>query len=107
MIAEPLVLMCYGTLGWRTQLWSGDCYRFTPMRNPINWSECPDVERRPGVVSGAWVVIGTRIPADALVDNAGDGYTAEQIATDIYEGLPVDRARRIISFARQHVSHPA
>ena len=39
----------------------------------IDWSECADVERTPGKVSGAWLVSGTHIPADAVVDNAEDG----------------------------------
>jgi uncharacterized protein (DUF433 family) len=77
------------------------------MEREIDWTQCTDVERHPGVVSGAWVVKGTRIPAQAVIDNADDGYTAEEIAADIYESLPVEPARRIIAYARQHASHPA
>jgi uncharacterized protein (DUF433 family) len=72
----------------------------------MDWSECAEVERIPGKVSGAWLVKGTRIPVQAVVDNADD-FTPEQIAAEIYDGLPVDRARRIIAFARQHAPHPA
>jgi uncharacterized protein (DUF433 family) len=72
----------------------------------IDWSQCPDVERTPGKVSGAWLVRGTRIPAQAVIDNADDGYTAEQIAADIYEGLPVEPARRIIVFAKRKHAAP-
>ena len=72
----------------------------------IDWSGCSDAERIPGKVSGAWLVKGTRIPVQAVLDNADD-FTAEEIASEIYEGLPVDRARRIIAFARQHAAHPA
>jgi uncharacterized protein (DUF433 family) len=68
----------------------------------MDWSECLDVERIPGKVSGAWLVRGTRIPADAVLANAEDGYTAEEIATEIFEGLSVDRVRRVIEFAKQH-----
>ena len=71
----------------------------------IEWTRCPDVERFPGKVSGAWLVKGTRIPAQAVLDNADDGYSAEEIAAEIHEGLPVDRARRIIAFAKAHVAH--
>jgi len=39
----------------------------------IDWSQCPDVERIPGKVSGAWLVAGTRIPADAVLDYVEDG----------------------------------
>jgi uncharacterized protein (DUF433 family) len=72
----------------------------------IDWSACEDAERITGKVSGAWLVKGTRIPVQAVLDNAEDGYSAEQIAAEIYEGLPVDRARRIIEFARRHAPHP-
>jgi uncharacterized protein (DUF433 family) len=75
----------------------------------IDWSQCPDVERTPGKVSGAWLVAGTRIPADAVLDNAEDGYTAEQIVAEIYPSLPLDRAKRILAYARERANapHPA
>jgi uncharacterized protein (DUF433 family) len=73
----------------------------------IDWSKCPDVEQAPGKVSGTPLIKGTRIPVQAVLDNAKYGYTPEQIAAEIYEGLPVDRARRVIAFARQHETHPA
>jgi uncharacterized protein (DUF433 family) len=71
----------------------------------IDWSQCPDVERVPGRVSGQWVVKDTRILAQGVIDNAED-FTPEEIATEIYEGLGADRARRIIDYARRHATHP-
>jgi uncharacterized protein (DUF433 family) len=66
------------------------------------------VESVPGKVSGAYVVMGTRIPAQAAVDNVADGFTAEQIASEIYQGLPIEPARRVIAFAKRAlVAHPA
>ena len=74
----------------------------------IDWSRCSDVERVPGRVSGAWVIRGTRVPAQAVIDNADDGFTAEQIAAEIYHGLPVEPTRRVIEFARRaDAPHPA
>lgn len=35
----------------------------------IDWSECPDVERIPGKVSGQWIVKDTRILADGIIEN--------------------------------------
>lgn len=67
----------------------------------IDWTRCEDVESKPDVMSGAFVVRGTRIPAQAVVDNADDGYTPEQIVKDIYPSLPLEPARRIIAFARE------
>ena len=37
--------------------------------NKIDWSECPLVEIKPGVQSGAPVLRGTRTPVNAIVDN--------------------------------------
>ena len=67
----------------------------------IDWTLCPDVESKPDVMSGEWVVRGTRIPAQAVLDNAEDGYTPEQIVAGIYPSLPVEPARRVIAFARR------
>jgi len=75
----------------------------------ILWKDCPDVERTPGKVSGRWVVKGTRIPAQAVLDNAADGFTPEQIVAEIYPSLPLDRAKRVIAFASKgdHAPHLA
>lgn len=73
----------------------------------MEWQGCPDVERVPGKVSGAWLVKGTRIRADDVIANADD-MSAEQIVAEIYPSLPLDAARRVIAFARAaHVTHPA
>jgi uncharacterized protein (DUF433 family) len=77
------------------------------MMRPMDWSQCADVEQVAGRLSGRWVVRDTRIPVEALLDNANDGFSAEEIAAQIYEGLSLERARRIIAFARQHEAHPA
>jgi uncharacterized protein (DUF433 family) len=66
----------------------------------IDWSQCKDVESVPDKLSGVWVVKGTRVPAQAIIDNAEDGYTAEQIATEIFENLPLDRVRGVLRFAK-------
>jgi uncharacterized protein (DUF433 family) len=66
---------------------------------PIDWSQCEDVESVPGRVSGAWVIKGTRIPAQAVVDNARAGCSAEEIATEVFE-LPVERVRAVLRFAK-------
>jgi uncharacterized protein (DUF433 family) len=73
----------------------------------IDWTECPDVERIPGKVSGQWTVVGTRILADGVIDNAETGVTPEELANEIFPGLRVERARRIIDYARQHAPYPA
>ena len=66
---------------------------------PIDWSQCQDVESVPGRVSGAWVIKGSRVPAQAVVDNAKAGCSAEEIATEIFE-LPLERVRGVLRFAK-------
>jgi uncharacterized protein (DUF433 family) len=67
----------------------------------IDWTACADVERIPGKVSGQPIVIGTRILAQGVIDNAED-FSPEEIATEIYPGLGIERARRIIAYAQTH-----
>ena len=67
----------------------------------IDWRSCAEVESKPDVMSGAFVVRGTRVLAQAVIENADDGYSAEQIVTEIYPSLPVETARRVIAFARR------
>ena len=72
----------------------------------MDWIQCPDVERIPGKVSGQLLVKDTRILVQGVLDNADD-FTPEEMAAEVFEGLPVDRARRIIAFARSHAPSPA
>jgi uncharacterized protein (DUF433 family) len=66
----------------------------------IDWSECPDVERVPGKVSGQWIVRDTRILADGVIENTEGGVSLEQLTTDVYANLGSERAKRIIPCAR-------
>jgi uncharacterized protein (DUF433 family) len=72
----------------------------------IDWKDCPGVERIVAKVSGAWLVAGTRIPADAVLDNAEDGHSPEEIIAEIYPSLPLERAKRILAFARERAYAP-
>jgi uncharacterized protein (DUF433 family) len=71
----------------------------------MDWTQCPDVERIEGKVFGAWLVKGTRIPVQAIVDHA-DEFTPEEIDRDLFPGVGSERARRIIAYA-QHGAHAA
>ena len=73
----------------------------------MDWSQCPDVESVPGKVSGAWVLKGTRVKADAIVENAAEGFSAEEIATEVFEGEPIERIHGVLRFAEAHGFHPA
>jgi uncharacterized protein (DUF433 family) len=72
----------------------------------LDWSKCPDVERDPQRVSGAWTIKGrggrhTRIRVQDVLANFNDGLTAEEIVQDVYEGLDVEQVRRVIAFANE------
>jgi uncharacterized protein (DUF433 family) len=41
----------------------------------IDWSDCAEVERTVGTVSGAWVFKSTRVPVRALFENIEGGAT--------------------------------
>ena len=63
--------------------------------------EVPSAPSTPGRVSGAWVIKGTRVQADAIVENARAGCTAEEIAgPDIFPSIPLDIVQRVLRFAR-------
>jgi uncharacterized protein (DUF433 family) len=72
----------------------------------MDWSKCPDVESVPDRLSGQWVLRDTRIPVQALIDNADDGVTAEEIA-ELYQGAGIERTKRILAFTRRYDAHPA
>lgn len=66
----------------------------------IDWSRCPDAERTPGKLSGAWCVKGHRIRCADIIGQFDAGCSAEEIAgPDIYPELSVDLVRRILAFA--------
>jgi uncharacterized protein (DUF433 family) len=47
----------------------------------LNWKDCPEVERHPEIVSGAWVFKGTRVPVEALFENLKDGARVDDFIT--------------------------
>jgi len=44
----------------------------------MDWSDCPEVERVPGKVGGAWLFKGTRVPVKALFENLEGGATIDE-----------------------------
>ncbi len=71
----------------------------------IDWSECPLIEVKPGVQSGAPVLRGTRMPVNAIVDNFGYGVSAAEIAEQFE--IPRERVEAILAYAQGHrVAHP-
>ena len=66
----------------------------------IDWSQCPLVETNPRVLSGAPVLRGTRMPADAIVENFDYGLTVGEISQQ-FEISP-SQVEAIVSYAQGH-----
>jgi uncharacterized protein (DUF433 family) len=74
-------------------------------KEKIDWSECPLVEVKPEVQSGAPVLRGTRMPVNAIVDNFDYGLSVAEIAEQFE--VPHDRIEAILAYAKSHrVAHP-
>lgn len=74
-------------------------------KEAIDWLECPLVERKPGVQSGAFVLRGTRLPVSAIIDNSDDGLSAAEIAEQFE--VSVESIEAILNYAKSHrVAHP-
>lgn len=71
----------------------------------VDWSGCRLVESREEVLGGAPVLLDTRMPADAIVDNFDYGMSVAEI-TEQFE-LPTDRVQAILAYAQSHRNaHP-
>lgn len=66
----------------------------------IDWSQCSLVESNAKVLSGAPVLRGTRMPADAIVDNFDYGMSVAEIAEQ-FEISP-EQVKAVISYAQDH-----
>ena len=66
----------------------------------IHWSECPLVEIKPGVQSGAPVLRGTRMPVSAIVDNFDYGVSIADLSGQFE--VPQERIAAIVTYAKSH-----
>lgn len=64
----------------------------------MDWSGCEFVEVIPGKVSGRPIVVGTRIPADLVLDYVDHGTSIEEILED-YPSLTPAIIAGMVSFA--------
>ena len=66
----------------------------------VDWSQCPLVEVDPEIQSGAPVLLGTRLPVSAIVDNAEYGLSV----ADISEQFEVSKAQveAVLAYAKDH-----
>ena len=66
----------------------------------MDWSGCELIEVVPGKVSGAPLLKGTRVPADALVENRELGQ--EEVAAQF--GISVEQVVRVLAYCRVQAS---
>ena len=67
-------------------------------KEEIDWSECPLVDVKPEVHSGAPVMRGTRLPVSAIVDNFKYGLSVAEIAEQFE--VPPDSVEAILAYAK-------
>lgn len=72
----------------------------------LDWSRCPEVERSPERVSGAWVFRETRVPVQALFENLEAGADIEDFL-GWFPGVGRGQVEAVLEYARQSlvVSH--
>ena len=77
-----------------------------PVADKIDWSRCSIVEIHPRVQSGAPVVLGTRLPVSAIVDNFDFGVSPKEIASQFEVSEEIVLA--ILAYAKEHrIAHPS
>ena len=64
----------------------------------MDWTGCNLVEVIPGKSSGRPLIIGTRIPAEAILSNFAAGSSIDEIAEN-YPSAPVHVIQQLLSFA--------
>jgi uncharacterized protein (DUF433 family) len=69
----------------------------------LDWSDCPAVERRPGVQSGAWVFRGTRVPVSSLFQNLEDGARVDDYL-EWFPGVNRKQVEDVLEYAARSVA---
>lgn len=71
----------------------------------MDWTGCEVVEVVPGKVSGVPILRGSRVQADAVLENAESGESVEEIAYNF--DLNPEDIRKVLAYAssRQTVKH--
>jgi uncharacterized protein (DUF433 family) len=62
----------------------------------VSWQQSGAVERRPDLVSGAWVFRGTRVPVAALFENLRDGATVDEFL-EWFPGVTRDQGETVLN----------
>jgi uncharacterized protein (DUF433 family) len=66
----------------------------------LDWSQCPEVERIPGKVSGAWLFKNSRVPVKALFENIEGGATVQDFL-EWFPGVARGQVDSVLDYARR------
>lgn len=69
----------------------------------LDWSQCPAVERRDDVVSGAWVFMGTRVPVKALFENLEAGARVDEFI-EWFPGVTREQVAQVLAHMERSLS---
>jgi uncharacterized protein (DUF433 family) len=67
----------------------------------MEWTDCPLVDVNPEKVIGVPILRGTRMPAEAILENYTDGLAADEIA-EVFQ-LPAESVRGLLAYAVRHI----
>lgn len=68
----------------------------------VDWSDCSIVEVNPRKVSGAPILKGTRVQADAIIENYEGGESVEDISENF--SIPQEKIRSLLAYATSHAA---
>jgi uncharacterized protein (DUF433 family) len=66
----------------------------------LDWSQCTEVERVSGKVSGAWLFKGTRVPVIALFENLESGARVDEFL-EWFPGVTREQVDAVLEHAQQ------
>ena len=66
----------------------------------MDWSECPIVEGNPRRLGGVPIVKGTRVQADAIVENYESGSPIKEISENFQ--IPENTILELLVYAKSH-----
>jgi uncharacterized protein (DUF433 family) len=71
----------------------------------MDWEHLWAVEHTPGLMSGAWVFRGTRVPVAALFENIRDGATIDDILA-WFPGVTREQVEAVLEHAARSLQAP-
>lgn len=71
----------------------------------LDWTSCPEVERHPQKVSGAWIFRGTRVPVSALFSNLESGASIDEFV-DWFPGVSRQQVILVLEHAAKSLNDP-